>query len=87
MVEMMLTTTDNPFSPFDDWDAWYAFDERMGYCTSGLIARVIITSDELSDLDQQQDFNRAVLQVGRVDTLGKYKILERETSTPDLSLP
>lgn len=38
--EVMLTTSDNPWNPFDRFGEWYAMDENeKHYCTSGLVAR------------------------------------------------
>jgi hypothetical protein len=34
---MWLTTVDNPYNPFLQWDDWYAFDMMKGYDTCGLI--------------------------------------------------
>ena len=35
-----LTTNDNPFDFFEQFDDWYKFDESKGYCTCSLIARI-----------------------------------------------
>lgn len=32
-IEVMLTTEDNPFDPFTQYDEWYAFDYEKGYHT------------------------------------------------------
>ena len=55
-----LSTKDNPYNPFTQFDDWYAFDESHGYCTSGLLARIAKTSNELSDSMQESDTNEAI---------------------------
>ena len=32
---MLVTTADNPFSPFTQFDSWFMYDMRMGYNTCG----------------------------------------------------
>ena len=39
ITEYWVTTTDNPFDPFTQYDDWYRYDETHGYCTSGYVAR------------------------------------------------
>ena len=39
--ESYLTTKDNPFSYFDQYDEWLAFDEDKGYFTNALVARLM----------------------------------------------
>lgn len=35
-----LTTTDNMYNPFTEFDKWYRFDEDNGYHTSSYVARL-----------------------------------------------
>ena len=46
--EVMLTTIDNPFDPFTQWDSWLRFDRDSGYYTNEYLARVSGTSELLS---------------------------------------
>lgn len=70
--EFMLTTIDNPYSPFTHWDEWYAFDEAAGYHTSGLLARITITSLELSETDQNLAISYAIDEIIQENILGLY---------------
>lgn len=58
--EFMLTTVDNPYDPFTEWDNWYAYDEQTGYHTTGLMARMALTSNELTDEENEIEINHAV---------------------------
>lgn len=78
MIESMLTTTDNPYNPFDDFDAWYAFDERSGYHTSSFLARIINTSDELSETDASLAMELAIDEIVKENVLGLYRKVTRE---------
>ena len=50
----MITTSDNPFDYFNDFENWYNFDERIkGYGTCGLLARYAKTSSALSPADNE----------------------------------
>jgi hypothetical protein len=78
MVKLMVTTTDNPFNPFDQFDEWYAYDVGNGYCTSAYLARVVKSSDELSEEQQTQAINDAVVEIASENLTGNYKIVESE---------
>lgn len=45
----LLTTVDNPYSPFDQFKRWYMEDIRLGYNTCSLIDRLTIASDDFND--------------------------------------
>ena len=40
MAEIALTTIDNPYSPFSQFDDWYSFDTEKGYDCCGYIDRM-----------------------------------------------
>ncbi len=73
MKVSMLTTVDNPFSPFDQWDEWYMYDAMAGYHTPGLLARIAHTSSELSDKDINQEIERAIDDIVRENISGVHR--------------
>ena len=79
MIETMLTTVDNPYSPFDEWDDWFAFDTLRGYHTLGFLDRIAKTSIELSDPDNNVAIDAAIDEIVRENVLGVYKKVSRET--------
>lgn len=78
MIESMLTTTDNPYSPFDEFDEWRAFDERMGYYTLPFLARVTVTSNDLSEADELLANEDAIDEIISENVLGIYKRVTRQ---------
>jgi hypothetical protein len=73
MEEHMLTTVDNPYDPFIQWDEWYAFDRQAGYNTPSFLARVIVTSDDLSEADQSLAIEEAIDEIVKYNVLGLYR--------------
>lgn len=74
-----LTTVDNPYDPLKDFDDWYAYDESHGYCTSGYLARITMTSDDLSESDREQAVSDAIDEIIAMNGDGFYKkIVENE---------
>lgn len=78
-TESMLTTFDNPFDPFTQFDDWYQYDERSGYHSTSLLARIVQSSDELSDADQQLAYEQAIDEIVKENVLGVYTKVERVT--------
>lgn len=73
MVQHMLTTVDNPFDPSTQFDEWYQFDESHGYHSTGLLARIVRTSEELSEADQDQAIEDGIEEIVRENVLGLYR--------------
>lgn len=68
----MLTTIDNPYDPFEQFDEWYAYDVAKGYHTSALLARVSRISDELSSSDYNVELNKAIEEIITLNPTGLY---------------
>lgn len=71
--DVMLTTVDNPFNPFEEFDLWFAYDIEKGYDTCGLVARLTQTSSEFSEDRQMADIESAIDEFLVVDPIQHYK--------------
>ena len=58
--EVWVTTVDNPFDPFTQWDRWYRYDMNMGYNTCGRLANMAAISNDLSDAEIQDCIDAAI---------------------------
>jgi hypothetical protein len=81
-VMYMLTTVDNPYNPFTEWDEWYAFDARQGYHTPSFLARIVASSDELSEADQTLAIQLAIGEIVRENVSGIYKRVSEDSFKP-----
>lgn len=75
---VMLTTTDNPWNPFTHYDEWWLYDQNAGYYSTALLARVALSSDELSELDQQIAYEDAIDEVVRENISGVHRKVYRD---------
>lgn len=76
----MLTTYDNPYSPFDQFRLWQKYDIEMGYNSCQLIGRVIRLEEGMSDKEREDAYDRAVDEIIKYDDLGIY-VRAAENST------
>lgn len=74
----MLTTVDNPHSPFDDFGAWYAYDVSSGYHTSSYLARIVKLSDQLSEADEDLAVEQAIDEIVKENVSGIYRKVTQE---------
>lgn len=68
----MLTTIDNPFDPFEEFDQWYAKDILLGHNCCGLIDKFSFTSSALSDFENQLEIEQAIDSIVANDLTGLY---------------
>lgn len=73
MAQVMLTTEDNPFDPFTEFDDWYAYDTQSGYNTCSYLARIAATSNELTEEENHTEIERAIDEILSFNLTGNYK--------------
>ena len=78
VVPMMLSTPDNPYNPFENFDDWYACDEDRGHHTCSYVARLTFTSDALSDEMDQVAINNAIERIYAANPKGMYIIYYKD---------
>ena len=64
MIRHMLSTKDNPFNPFDEFEKWLQFDISRGYNSINVLAdRAITSNGELSKEEDEQSINDAIDEI------------------------
>lgn len=63
MSEYMLTTIDNPFNPFTEYDDWKVFDRDYEHYCHEVLARNCFVSDAFSDKIQDSEIDAAMDKV------------------------
>lgn len=79
MTLHMLTTVDNPFNPFTHWDEWDQWDQASGYYTTAFLARIVNTSSEMSEADQDEAIELAIDEAIKENVTGKYRKVAEPT--------
>jgi hypothetical protein len=77
VTEYMLTTVDNPFDPFTQFDEWLAYDTKMGYHSASFLDRIARVSNELSLPDQEQAIQDAIDEIISENVSGMWKKVKR----------
>ena len=86
-AQVALTTFDNPFSPFTQFNEWMTFDITRGYNSSAYLARIARTSPQLSDEENNSEIERAIDEIIKYDIFGVYKkVKSNETKMNETDL-
>ena len=70
--ECAITTKDNPYDPFTQFDHWFLFDVEKGYYSCGYLARVCHISNEMTEDEINQVIEQAIDDIIRLDFTGMY---------------
>lgn len=79
----LLSTVDNPFDPYDDFNNWFQFDIEHGYNTCGKLARLTNISTDATQREIDIETERAIDSLIEHDFLGIFKKVVKEFAVTD----
>lgn len=68
-----LTTVDNPYDPFTQFDSWFNYDNQKGYHSCAYLDRISKISDEMSDEEREKAVENAIDEIIKYDFMNIYK--------------
>lgn len=72
--DYMLTTYDNPFNPFEEFEVWWKFDLLLGHDCCGLLARTSNVSDVWSDEKNEKSIYDAMDEIAENEPMIYRKV-------------
>lgn len=79
-----LTTIDNIWNPFTDFDQWFAFDLQNQHYSNQVLAKIALVSEELSDEENRQEIERAIDRIIELDPIKEFAKVYPSTFTTDI---
>ena len=73
----MLTTIDNPFDYFTQFDEWLLFDKQKGYNSCEKVARIAQLKDEMTSIEEDAEIERAIDEIILYDYRNLYKKISK----------
>lgn len=83
MFECMLTTIDNPFDYFEQFDLWLQFDKDNHYNSCERLARIANLTEEMTQKEEFEEIERAIDEIIKHDFLNIYKKVKRPVTDYD----
>lgn len=69
----MLSTLDNPFNPYNQFEKWLMFDIEKGYNSCSYLGKIAKTSEQLTEDENNQEIERAIDEIIKYDFRNIYK--------------
>ncbi len=88
--DVWITTEDNPFDPFTQWNHWLNFDTSKGYNTCGKIYKLCPGNDtNLTEYENEQRVRLAIddlvkirVAIGNNGNVSQYILAEKGKTIP-----
>lgn len=68
-----LTTIDNPYDPFEQFEQWFMYDNDHDYGCCAYLDRIAKTSPQLSEEENDLEIERAIDEIIKYDFMNIYK--------------
>lgn len=73
-----LTTFDNPYDPFTNYDEWMMYDKEKGYDSSERLMRIARISEDMSEVEIDLEIERAIDEIIKYDPTNLYRKVVKE---------
>ena len=80
-TQVAITTFDNPYDPFKEFESWFMFDVEKGYNTCYYLARIADITDSMSEQEANAEVERAIDEIIKYDFMNMYKKVKKEKDT------
>lgn len=77
--EFMLTTFDNPYNPFTNFNEWFMFDVEKGYYTCSYLARIVNLTDDMTQKEEDAEIERAIDEIILYNPFNIYKKVSKNS--------
>lgn len=84
-VPVALTTFDNPFNPFTQFNEWFVWDVTRGYNSCSYLARIARTSSQLTDEENNREIERAIDEIISLDFANVYRKVRADENISPVS--
>lgn len=75
--DVMLTTIDNPYNPFTNFDEWWAFDISHGYNTCAYLSRIVdVFSENIASISDEKSIDKAMLWIVLKDPTENFALID-----------
>lgn len=73
--ECTLSTSDNPYDPFEQFNEWLMFDKEKGYDTCEYLARMVQPklTEDMSQQEENATIESVIDEIIMINPLGIYK--------------
>lgn len=79
MKDKMLTTIENPFNPFKNFENWLKFDREKNHFTLELIDRFTLSRTSFTEEFDRMMYDWALEDIIESDFEGKYRIVNENS--------
>ena len=75
----MLSTIDNPFDPFEQFNDWLNYDTSKGYYSSNVLARIAQIEEDFTQNEIEEENERAIDEIIKHDPLNIFCKVTKQT--------
>ena len=79
MRKVAITTIDNPYDPFTQFNEWYAYDVSHGYNSCSLLARFANTSIDFNSEETNNKIEDAIDRIVNLNGVENYRKYVKES--------